>query len=157
MQPTSPTPWLVLIHQLPPKPSYLRVKIWRRLQDLGAISLKNSVYVLPNTETAREDFEWVLQEIRKDGGDASLCEARLVDGLDDEALRALFSSAREADYRAVSTDVRRLARNVRVALAQSLGRGADQATGALARLRNASPTSRPSTSSAPQDAKPSMG
>ena len=136
MQPTSPTPWLVLIHQLPPKPSYLRVKIWRRLQDLGAISLKNSVYVLPNTETAREDFEWVLQEIRKEGGDASLCEARLVDGLDDEALRALFSSAREADYRAVSTDVRRLAHETFTSRSRNLSEEARaKATGALARLR----------------------
>src|SRR5437868_6221211 len=109
VDPASPTPWLVLIHQLPAKPSYLRVKIWRRLQDLGAISLKNSVYVLPNAEGTREDFEWVLQEIRKDGGDASLCEARLVDGLDDDQLRALFSSAREADYRALGTEVRRIA------------------------------------------------
>ncbi|HEX7226795.1 MAG TPA: ChrB protein, partial [Candidatus Binatia bacterium] len=27
--------WLLLIHQIPPKPNYLRVKIWRRLQRLG--------------------------------------------------------------------------------------------------------------------------
>ena len=34
--------WLMLIHQLPPKPAYLRVKIWRRLQALGAVAVKNS-------------------------------------------------------------------------------------------------------------------
>ena len=33
--------WLLLIHQLPAKPAYLRVKIWRRLQDLGAIAVKH--------------------------------------------------------------------------------------------------------------------
>ena len=27
--------WLLLIYQLPPKPPYLRVKVWRRLQTLG--------------------------------------------------------------------------------------------------------------------------
>ncbi len=26
--------WLLLIHQIPPKPNYFRVKIWRRLQRL---------------------------------------------------------------------------------------------------------------------------
>jgi hypothetical protein len=52
-------PWLVLIHQLPPKPPYLRVKVWRRLQTIGSVPIKNSVYVLPNTEEAREDFELV--------------------------------------------------------------------------------------------------
>ena len=89
-----PEPWLVLIHQLPPKPPYLRVKVWRRLQALGAVPLKNSVYVLPSTDDGREDFEWVLREIRKEGGEASLCEARLVEGLTDEEVRHLFLRAR---------------------------------------------------------------
>ena len=40
--------WLLLIHQIPPKPNYFRVKIWRRLQKLGAVAIKNSVYALPS-------------------------------------------------------------------------------------------------------------
>ena len=103
-------PWLVLIHQLPPKPSYLRVKVWRRLQGIGSVPIKNSVYVLPNTEEAREDFEWVLREIVQEGGEASLCEARLVDGLTDDEIRSSFQTARENDYRELGTDVRTLAR-----------------------------------------------
>jgi hypothetical protein len=102
-------PWLVLIHQLPPKPPYLRVKVWRRLQALGAVPIKNSVYALPNTDDAREDFEWVLRQIHEEGGEASLCEARLVDGLTDDEVRALFANAREADYRALSSDIRTFA------------------------------------------------
>lgn len=105
-------PWLVLIHQLPPKPAYLRVKVWRRLQALGAMPIKSSVYVLPNSDEAREDFAWMLREIHKDGGDASLCEARLVEGLSDEALRESFRAAREADYRSLATDVRVLGRTL---------------------------------------------
>ena len=103
-------PWLLLIHQLPPKPSYLRVKVWRRLQALGAVPIKNSVYVLPNTDDAREDFEWILRAIHQDGGEASLCEARLVDGLTDGEVQTSFQTAREADYRALATDVRTFAR-----------------------------------------------
>src|SRR6266566_3170768 len=34
--------WLLLIHQLPPKPDYFRVKVWRRLQRIGAVAIKNS-------------------------------------------------------------------------------------------------------------------
>src|SRR5439155_373840 len=66
-----PESWLLLIHQIPPKPGYLRVKVWRRLQALGAVAIKNSVYALPNTDDAREDFEWVLREIVKEGGEAT--------------------------------------------------------------------------------------
>src|SRR5689334_6638574 len=71
--PARPAPWLLLVHQLPPKPAYLRVKIWRRLQGLGAVSVKNSVYVLPTSDQAREDFQWLLREIERGGGDGMVC------------------------------------------------------------------------------------
>lgn len=55
--------WLLLIHQLPPKPAYFRVKVWRRLQSLGAVAIKSSVYALPMNEDTQDDFEWLLREI----------------------------------------------------------------------------------------------
>jgi hypothetical protein len=100
--------WLLLIHQIPPKPAYLRVKVWRRLLALGAVAIKNSVYVLPSSDEAREDFGWVLREIVKDGGEATLCEARLVEGLDDAEVRRAFHGARRADYAAIAEDARKL-------------------------------------------------
>jgi hypothetical protein len=105
--------WLLLIHQLPAKPAYLRVKIWRRLQDLGAIAVKNAVHGLPMNEEAQEDFEWLLREIVEGGGEAVLCEARLIDGLSDQDVRALFDQARDADYRELDKDARALAKSLR--------------------------------------------
>ena len=102
--------WLVLVHQLPPKPAYLRVKVWRRLQGLGAIAVKNSVYVLPAVEQAREDFQWLLQEIRRDGGDGMVCEAEIVDGMRDDEVRQLFDSARDQDYAELAKEARTLKR-----------------------------------------------
>src|SRR5919108_507299 len=101
--------WLMLIHQLPPKPDYFRVKIWRRLQRLGAVAIKNSVYVLPKNEQTQEDFQWVLREITEGGGEATLCEARFVEGLSDEQVEALFQAARSADYGQIAEEARRLA------------------------------------------------
>ena len=100
--------WLMLIHQLPPKPDYFRVKIWRRLQRLGAVAIKNSVYVLPKNDQTQEDFQWVLREITEGGGDATLCEARFIDGLSDDQVEALFQDARAADYGQVAEEARRL-------------------------------------------------
>ncbi len=100
--------WLLLIHQIPPKPGYLRVKVWRRLLRLGAVGLKNSVYALPRSDQAREDFEWVRREIVTGGGDATVCEARLVEGLSDGDVEALFHAARSADYEELAKDARRL-------------------------------------------------
>jgi len=99
--------WLLLIHQIPPKPNYFRVKIGRRLQRLGAAPIKNSVYVLPRNEQSYEDFEWVVREIVEGGGDASVCEARFVEGLSDAEVEALFNSAREADYLELAGEARR--------------------------------------------------
>src|SRR2546430_9536226 len=105
--------WLLLIHQLPAKPAYLRVKIWRRLQGIGAIAVKNAVHVLPMNEETQEDFEWLLREIEQGGGEAFVCEARLIDGLSDQEIRALFDKARDADYAQVVKDARALAKSLR--------------------------------------------
>jgi hypothetical protein len=94
-------PWLLLIHQLPPQPAYLRVKIWRRLQAMGAVAVKGAVYALPLNDQTQEDFRWLVREIIGSGGEASLCEARFVDGLSDQQVRGLFDAARDADYEAI--------------------------------------------------------
>ena len=100
--------WLLLIHQLPPKPDYFRVKIWRRLQGLGAVAIKNSVYALPFSAQATEDFQWLRKEITAGGGEASVCRATFVDGLADPQIEALFRTARDAEY----ADVTRAAERV---------------------------------------------
>jgi hypothetical protein len=102
--------WLLLIHQIPPKPAYLRVKVGRRLQRLGSVAIKNSVYALPKSDSAYEDMQWVLQEIVKGGGDASLCEANFVDGLTDEEIEVLFHTARKTDYDEIAAEAHQLER-----------------------------------------------
>jgi hypothetical protein len=105
--------WLLLIHQLPAKPAYLRVKVWRRLQALGAVAVKNAVHALPMNEETQEDFEWLLREIQEGGGEAFVCEARLIDGLSDEEIRALFDRARDVDYAGLVKEARALAKSLR--------------------------------------------
>src|SRR3954465_7189165 len=105
--------WLLLIHQLPAKPAYLRVKIWRRLQGIGAVAVKNAVHALPMGEGTQEDFEWLLREIVEGGGEAFLCETRLIDGLTDEDVRKLFDDARESDYGAVTKETGALIKSMR--------------------------------------------
>jgi hypothetical protein len=101
-----PANWLLLLHQLPAKPAYARVKLWRRLQALRAVAVKNSVYVLPVGPQSQEDFEWVLKEIGEAGGEGMIVEARLIDGLSDDAVRTMFNNAREADCRALAKEIR---------------------------------------------------
>ena len=99
--------WLLLAHQLPTRPSNARVKTWRRLQQIGAVPTRNSVYVLPNTEQCREDFEWMRSEIVALRGEATVFAAdALNEGGDD--IVAAFQRAREVDYRALKRDADRL-------------------------------------------------
>ncbi len=105
--------WLVLIHQIPPKPGYLRVKIWRRLQRLGAVALKNSVYVLPRNDQALEDFSWIVGELRASGAEGAVLEARVLEGITSSQLEALFHAARDADYSEVAEEARRLLKSRR--------------------------------------------
>ncbi|TAJ36416.1 MAG: ChrB protein [Reyranella sp.] len=100
---------MLLIHQLPAKPAYARVKIWRRLKGLGAVTAKNSVYALPANAETREDFAWLVREIAELGGEAFVCEALLVDGIGDAEVQALFDAARDEDYAEVSATARELA------------------------------------------------
>src|SRR4051812_10091079 len=87
---SSPQPprCLLLIHALPPKPDYFRVKVRRRLERIGAAAIKNSVYVLPNGDEALEDFNWLARAIQDDGGEAMVCEANFVAGISDDEIRA---------------------------------------------------------------------
>jgi len=141
--------WLLLIHQLPPKPDYFRVKIWRRLQGLGAVAIKNSVYALPFSAQTSEDFQWLRKEITAGGGEASVCRATFVDGLADPQIEALFRTARDVEYAEVTSaaeqvestaEIARLERRLRdiTALDHFEATGRKGAEAAMAKLKTQS-------------------
>lgn len=90
--------WILLIHQLPPKPTSLRVRTWRKLQKLGAVSIKNSIYLLPFNEKTQEDFQWLKEEIESSGGEAAIFRAGSVEGATDDEIIAAFRKARDDEY-----------------------------------------------------------
>jgi len=85
--------------------------------------VRASAYVLPASEEAREDFHWLVAEIVKGGGEAAVCEARLIEGLSDAEIEAQFNAARDQAYAMLIDEARAL-------LAESL-----PSPSALARLR----------------------
>src|SRR6185369_2996855 len=99
---TSTYEWMLLIHQLPPRPTNLRVRIWRKLQKLGAVAIKNSVYVLPASEKTNEDFQWLKQEIESAGGEATVFRAGAVEGTTDEEISNAFRTARDQEFAAIA-------------------------------------------------------
>ncbi|MGH9970283.1 MAG: chromate resistance protein ChrB domain-containing protein [Pyrinomonadaceae bacterium] len=110
---TSRQDWILLIHQLPPRPTNLRVRIWRKLQKLGAVAIKNSVYVLPATEKAHEDFQWLKQEIESAGGEAAVFLAGSVEGATDGEIVAAFRKARDEEFATLAAEFDGLAGAIR--------------------------------------------
>jgi hypothetical protein len=110
--PRAPAPerrrWLLLAHQLPATPSNLRVKTWRRLQDLGALAVKQSIYVLPDSPESREDFEWLRIEIEGSGGEAVVFSANHLDADAETALVEEFRRSRQAAYTELAAELQRL-------------------------------------------------
>ena len=105
--------WILLIHQLPPKPTNLRVRIWRKLQKLGAVAIKNSVYLLPANEKTHEDFQWLKQEIESAGGEATVFQAASVASASDEEIMAAFRKARDEEFAAIAAELDGLAGAIR--------------------------------------------
>lgn len=97
--------WILLIHQLPPNPTNLRVRIWRKLQKLGAIPIKNSVYILPFNDKTFEDFQWLRQEIESSSGEATVFRADAVEGTTDDEIINAFCKQRDEEYTSITAEL----------------------------------------------------
>lgn len=128
--------WLLLIYLLPAKHSHARVQAWRRLQRLGAVALKNSAYVLPYSAEAREDFEWIKNDIVGSGGQAMVLVARAPEAATRDEIVRTFQSARAEAFdelaREASTLLERLSRSP---TSRAKGSGRRESKQAIRRLR----------------------
>lgn len=89
------------MYSLPVKASKERMSLWRKFKQLGAVSLKNSVYILPLAERTYENFQWLSQEIQSMGGEATLVRTKGIENLEDKEIIGLFNTVRDADYREI--------------------------------------------------------
>src|SRR5215471_16194366 len=105
--------WLLLLVRLPATHSAERVAIWRKLKKSGAIQIQTSTYILPNDPPRYEIFQWLTQQIRDAGGDATLVRAREIDGFSNDRLIELFNAARAREYGSVREMLRPLVANPR--------------------------------------------
>ncbi len=98
-----------MIHHLPAEPAYLRVKVRRRLERIGAVPVKSSVYALPRSEETLEDLHWLLGEITREGGEAALAAAAFLDPATELRLVERSRDARDSEYRELMLSAAELA------------------------------------------------
>src|SRR5437762_12491107 len=83
--------WLLLLYTLPAAKASGRVNLWRKLKKIGAYALKTSAYVLPDEPSHFERFQWLVQQVRDDGGEAALARVTAIEGLANEDLAHQFN------------------------------------------------------------------
>jgi hypothetical protein len=100
--------WLLLVTNLAGAHQTLRVRIWRSLKSAGAASLRDGVYLLPLSESARRVFDERRRELETASGTAQVIEFSSVSDQQEEALRSLFDRSEDyAKIRAAITAARR--------------------------------------------------
>src|SRR5258708_35661602 len=105
MKPKRRQEWMLLPHQLPARPTNLRVRVWRKLQNFGAILIKNSVYILPCSEKTHEDFQWLKEEIESAGGEAMIFRADTIETTTNKEIISSFRQQRDESYSGLITDL----------------------------------------------------
>lgn len=100
--------WLLLVLKLPSHSAYLRVKTWRRLRELGAVTLRNAVHALPESEQSLTSLKTLVAEVERKGGEGLLCASEIVAGLSAGGARAAFNAARNADYARLADKLRQM-------------------------------------------------
>ena len=103
MQAKRKSTWLLLLLRLPATHKTERVAVWRKLRKSGAIQIKTSTYLLPDNPPQYEHFQWLAQQIRDFGGDATLVRVQEIEGMPNQKLIALFNRARDEEYGAIKT------------------------------------------------------
>lgn len=90
--------WLQLTYKVPSEPSQKRVWVWRRLQNLGAYALQNSVYLLPYTEEVEKHFRQLAHDIREMEGEASIFVVEALDKQDEQRILQALLEVRINEY-----------------------------------------------------------
>src|SRR2546430_9965464 len=90
--------WLTLLTTLPPTPTRHRVGVWRKLQRMGALRLRGSAWILPETTETTELFQWLVQEVEAFGGEATLLHVDRAGNMTQEQITPPFPKVPALEY-----------------------------------------------------------
>jgi hypothetical protein len=105
---TIPHKWLLILYGLPTKGGATRVNLWRQLKKSGALPFKTSAYLLPDRPEHFERLQWLAQQVRDGGGEATIIRVSEIEGLRDEEVVRQFNEARATDYAALLPELTKL-------------------------------------------------
>lgn len=98
--------WLFFSFSVPSRLQGFRVKIWRKLNALGAVQIKNSIYVLPANQQMQEHLIWMGKETDEQGGESLIIANGSLLNIADSQVVATFTRARDEDFLALGEEIR---------------------------------------------------
>jgi hypothetical protein len=104
--------WLLFFYSLPAKPVGHRMKIWRKLSQIGAVPFKGSGYILPNNEENYEYFQWLVSEVIDRGGESALVQVDRIEFMPEKEIIDLFNRSREKEYFPIEEEIETVERGL---------------------------------------------
>ncbi|GAB2661118.1 hypothetical protein GCM10027271_19840 [Saccharopolyspora gloriosae] len=90
--------WLILVIKLPADPSRHRVAVWRELRKIGALSLGQGVWAVPEVPAFTEGVQRARALTDGAGGQGVTLQASGRTDADAARFREMFTAARSADW-----------------------------------------------------------
>jgi hypothetical protein len=104
--------WLIIIYRVPSTTSTSRVTVWKKVKELGAFLLQQSVYILPNSPATKEAVNALKEQIQHLGGESKILEiASLGEDQENEIIQG-FNSSREEEYTEVIKACKELSQEI---------------------------------------------
>ncbi|MFC3999396.1 Chromate resistance protein ChrB [Nocardiopsis sediminis] len=112
-------PWIILVSKLPAQPSRHRVAVWRELRKIGALSLGQGVWAVPDVPAVADGLARAVELTERPGGQAVTLVASGRGPEDSARFRDLFTAARSAEWAEFLADCGKyeeeLAKEIRIA------------------------------------------
>ena len=100
--------WLVLVLRLPSEPARHRVAAWRELRKAGAVPLAAGTWALPDLPVVAPVVDRVAALVaRAEDGELVRLRATAWGETDEDAMTAMFTGARDDEWRELATDAGR--------------------------------------------------
>lgn len=98
--------WSMLVISLPGRSATPRMRVWRALKGLGAVVLRDGVYLLPHSKSAAMALQAQAEAVISSGGDAHVLSFTSNDRPQADNFRKLFD--RTPDYARLVNAIRKL-------------------------------------------------
>lgn len=89
--------WILIFYSVPAKPVSNRMQIWRRLSGIGAVALKDAVYILPDRPHLVEFALKLIEDIKALKGDGFFVRVTSVECLSNDEIIRMFNSQIEQE------------------------------------------------------------